>query len=368
MSFIRSLARPEILAMEPYQSARGTVAADGILLNANEAPESLIAGTGRWCLELNRYPPPQPQPLLERMSALYGVGNDQLLVTRGSDEGIDLLMRVFCRPGMDAIVECPPCFGMYAVAANIQGAKVNAVPRDPQRNLQIDIEALCLAITARKNIRLVFLTTPNNPTGDVITQTGLETILGACENNALLVLDEAYIEFSNSKSAARLLARYPNLVVLRTLSKAWGAAGLRCGAVLANPEVIMLLKKVMAPYPLSTPAIEAALLVTSSEAQSAQCSMLEKIALAKASFLDQLKNFNWIEKIWPGEANFILMRVDDAPALVSFCSARGIRIRDFSKQNLLHNCVRLTIGTEDEMTTLGAVFAKYRTDERIQHD
>lgn len=356
---IEALARPEIVAMKPYQSARNSAGTDGILLNANEVPRTLVQNPGWETLALNRYPVPQPAALNQRLAGLYGVRGEQLLVTRGSDEGIDLLLRVFCRHGQDAVVECSPCFGMYRIAATIQGAKLIDIPRDPERTLRINFDRLCETVARQKEIRLVFLTTPNNPTGDIIRRTELERVLQACGDHALLVLDEAYIEFCSEPSAAGILEQWPNLVVLRTLSKAWGAAGLRCGSVLASPAVISLLARVMAPYPLTAPAIDAALCVTSPVAQREQTTLLQELVRGKTALLGLLSECSWVRETWPGEANFVLVRVDDASGLLAFCADRGIRIRDFSSHNLLDNCVRMTIGSEDEMSALCAVLKQY---------
>ena len=357
MNNINALVRPEILAMTPYPSARSTAGADGILLNANEAPFVLVDQPG-WS-NLNRYPVPQPAELKDRLSDIYRVSGEQLLVTRGSDEGIDLLLRVFCRPSQDAIIECPPCFGMYRIAANIQGAAIIEVPRDPQRGLNIDFDRLCRTISDREDARLVFLTTPNNPTGDVIDRVDLEPVLQACGEHALLILDEAYIEFCGSESAVDLLDQWPNLVVLRTLSKAWGAAGLRCGSVIAQPEIIELLQRVMAPYPLSVPAVAAAMTITSAEVRANQGEMLAGISTSKTALIEFLESCRWVEEIWPGEANFVLLRVDNEASLVQYCADQNIRIRDFSTQALLERCVRVSIGSEDEMATLKSVLSKY---------
>jgi histidinol-phosphate aminotransferase len=353
-----ALARPEILAMKPYVSARNSAGADGILLNANEAPAPLVDRPEWESLAFNRYPVPQPHELVDRLANLYGVRADRLLVTRGSDEGIDLLLRVFCRPGIDSIVECPPCFGMYRIAAQIQASPVIQVPRDPQTLLP-DIDALCKVITEEATPRLVFLTSPNNPTGDVIPDTDLQRVLDACGDRALLVLDEAYIEFCSAPSAVRWLEDRPNLVVLRTLSKAWGAAGLRCGAAIASPAIIGLLQRVMAPYPLSAPAIDAALAVTAPDVRPRQQAMLAQIAELKDGLTDLLSAFDWVRASWPGEANFVLVRVDDAQGLVQFCADNGIRIRDFSSQPMLDGCVRLTVGSAAEMQQLGEVLRQY---------
>jgi histidinol-phosphate aminotransferase len=353
---INALARPEVLAMRAYESARNTAAADGVLLNANEAPGPLLDDPAWQALQINRYPNPQPQELLERLAGLYGVSQAQLLVTRGSDEGIDLLLRVFCQAGKDAILECPPCFGMYRIAAQIQGALCVQVPRQAD-SLALDFAAVEQAIADTPQLKLVFLTSPNNPTGDTISPAQLEGILQACAERALVVLDEAYIEFcpgglAPENTAVALLARYPNLVVLRTLSKAWAAAGLRCGSVLAAPEVISLLRRVMAPYPLTAPAIAAALAVTGPQAQQRQAGMLAMVERNKQQLLAYLAQQAWVTRHWSGEANFILTRVADAPGLVAFCAAAGVRIRDFSTQRGLEGCVRFSIGNNDDMQAL----------------
>lgn len=356
---IESLARPEILAMKPYESARSSAAADGILLNANEAPYALLdqaPGT----MPLNRYPPPQPAELREHLARLYGVDPAQLLVTRGSDEGIDLLTRVFCRAGRDTVIECPPCFGMYRIAAAIQGATVIGVPRD--HDLDIDIEALVNAVEDAEDLKLVFLTSPNNPTGDVIRRNDLKRVLDAAKDKALVVLDEAYIEFCDADSAAVLIGDQSNLVVLRTLSKAWAAAGLRCGTVIASPAVIGLLQRVMAPYPLSAPAIDLAMACTSGEACERQQQMMAALAAQKTRLLNRVASLPWVERCWPGEANFILLRVDDADALVAHCAANGVRIRNFSATPGLENCVRLTVGSEAEMNALGEALTCWKPE------
>jgi histidinol-phosphate aminotransferase len=350
-----ALVRPEILAMSPYASARSSAAADGVLLNANEAPSMLLDGSADIsALALNRYPPPQPEDLRQRLADRYQVEPQQVLVTRGSDEGIDLLLRVFCRPGQDAILECPPCFGMYRVAAQIQGARVLTVERKAGTLLP-DGPALVAAIGNSPDLKLVFLTSPNNPTGDVLPAGLLEQVIQACGERALVVLDEAYIEFCATPSAAQRVRDLPQLVVLRTLSKAWASAGLRCGAVIADPKVISLLRRVMAPYPLSTPAIAAALKVTGEAAVPAQAAMLDMLGRNKQQLLDSLARRDWVRKVWPGEANFVLVRVDDGPGLVRFCADHGVRLRDFSSQPLLQDCVRLTIGNEADMRALDEV-------------
>jgi histidinol-phosphate aminotransferase len=349
---INSIARPEIVAMKPYASARGSAAADGILLNANEAPFPHVDDSEWQRLALNRYPSPQPALLRTRLAEMYGVAESKLLVTRGSDEGIDLLTRVFCRPFQDAIVECTPCFGMYRIAATIQGAQVIDVPRSAGQGFQINFRQLEKVINERTGVRLVFLTTPNNPTGDLIKREQLERVLRACEDKALVVLDEAYIEFCTARSASEMVSEWPQLVVLRTLSKAWAAAGVRCGTVIADPAVIGLLQRVIAPYPLAATAVDAALQAISGDAVRRQQNFVEAVRQGQTDLQEFLLKCDWVEELWNSEANFILLRVADATALTLWCAGRGIRIRDFSSQPQLEGCVRLTIGSTDELAAL----------------
>jgi len=356
---IANIARPEIVAMKAYESARGSASADGVLLNANEAPFTLVDDPLWQRLAINRYPQPQPAQLRSRLAGLYGVTESQLLVTRGSDEGIDLLTRVFCRPGRDAVIECSPCFGMYRIAATIQGAQVIDVPRSPAQGFELDFAGLRRELAARPNVRLVFLTSPNNPSGDLLARPQLETLLADCDERALVVLDEAYIEFCDAASAAELVGHRSNLVVLRTLSKAWAAAGLRCGAVLADPRVIELLQRVMAPYPLPATTVEAALLATSTAARTRQQQLLSLVRTGKVALVEFLQSRDWVGELWQGHANFVLLRVADAASLVEWCAGRGIRIRDFSRQPGLEGCVRLSIGSDAEMSALTRALRDY---------
>jgi len=359
MMDINSIARPEIVAMKPYESARSSAAADGILLNANEAPFPHVDDPEWQRMSLNRYPAPQPALLKSRLAELYAVDESRLLITRGSDEGIDLLTRVFCRPGEDAIVECSPCFGMYRIAATIQGAQVIDVPRQAGQGFQIDFAKLRQVIEETKAVRLVFLTSPNNPTGDLISRGQLEAVLETCQGKALVVLDEAYIEFCTARSAIELMDQWPQLVVLRTLSKAWAAAGVRCGVVIANPAVIGLLQRVIAPYPLAATAVDAALRAISGDAIDRQQTFVEMVRLGKSDLLSFLSECDWIEGVMESEANFILLRVADADGLVNWCAGKGIRIRNFNSQAELQGCVRLTIGSPAEMAAVKSALHSY---------
>jgi len=341
---LQRIARPELLAMSGYVSARMEAGSAEVILNANEnpyAPE--LDGTADW--HINRYPPPQPQQVIQLLAKLYGVAADQVLVTRGSDEGIDLLTRALCRAAVDKVVYCPPAFGMYAVAAGIQGALVDAVALDA--DWQPDVDAI---VAARP--KLVFVCSPNNPTGNLMQR---ERMLDMCQRlseQALVIVDEAYIEFAGAASMAELLAELPNLVILRTLSKAWGMAGLRCGAVLADAAIVALLGKIMAPYPLSIASQALATAALQDQQQAMHAHIAELIA-ARGQMYNALQALQASQpqkllQVWPSAGNFLLIRVAAAAQLVSAAAAKGILLRNQSRQPGLNNCVRISIGTTTE--------------------
>jgi histidinol-phosphate aminotransferase len=356
---IESLARPEIVAMKPYSSARKEAPGDGILLNANESPWPLLEEQGA----LNRYPDPQPTELIIRLAKLYNVPQEQVLVTRGSDEGIDLLVRVFCRAGQDAIAHCPPTFGMYQIAAQTQGADIVSVSRNIDDGFRLDEQAVLNRLQQDDRIKLVFLTSPNNPTGDLIENEFLRQLLHLAQDRAIVVLDEAYAEFCDQASASGMIAEYENLVVLRTLSKAWAAAGLRCGAVLAQPSVIALLRRVIAPYPLPSPVVSLALRMLEREVLEKQKHLLDELRNNKQLLLDKLAPLGFIREILPGEANFILIRVDQPGKLLTFCADRGVIIRGFPADPLLQGCIRISVGSKDDIMALVGVLERWENPQ-----
>ena len=355
---IEALARPDIVAMRPYSSARKEAPGQGVLLNANEAPWSLLEGSD-WEARLNRYPEPQPADLVERLAGLYGVTAEQVLVTRGSDEGIDLLTRVFCRAGQDAILQSPPTFGMYRIAAQAQGAGIVSVARSEADGFRLQEQDLIAALETDERIRLVFLTSPNNPTGDVVDRGFLEQLLDRAHDRAVVVIDEAYAEFCHQPSAADLVSGYPNLVVLRTLSKAWAAAGLRCGVVLAQPALLALLRRIIAPYPLPSPVTALALRMLRDDMLEKQHHMLQQLAANKQSLLAMLDERPFIEAIIPGHANFVLLRTRQAAALLAFCAERGVILRGFPADPLLQCYVRISVGSTQDIDALAAVLDQW---------
>lgn len=355
---IETLARPDIAAMRPYSSARQEAPATGILLNANEAPWSLLEGSD-WEAQLNRYPDPQPEALVMRLASLYGVPAEQVLVTRGSDEGIDLLTRVFCRPGQDAVLQAPPTFGMYRVAAQAQAAAIVDVRRDGADGFRLDEQAVLDALQQDERIRLLFLTSPNNPTGDCLDPEFLERLLAVARGRALVVLDEAYAEFCRRPSAAAWIAQHENLVVLRTLSKAWAAAGLRCGTVLAQPPVIGLLRRVIAPYPLPSPVVSLALRMLQDDMVERQQALLHRVGRNKQKLLEALADRPWLEQLLPGEANFVLLRCRRADELLGFCARRGVILRGFPTDPSLRDWIRISVGSAEDIEALAGVLDQW---------
>jgi histidinol-phosphate aminotransferase len=330
------LARPEILGLEPYAHATWDPALER--LNANENPwrgprDATVAG-------LNRYPEPHPRTLEARLATLYGVAPEALLAGRGSDEGIDLLVRAFCRPNEDAVLTCPPTFGMYAVSARIQAARLVEVPLTAE--FAIDEPALFAA--AAKGVKLLFLCSPNNPTGAPLPAGLLERVLARLSGSALVVVDEAYAEFSREPSAIPLIARFPNLVVLRTLSKAYALAGARIGAVMAVPEVIGVLRRIVPPYAIAVPASEAAFAALESEALVTARARIQSIVRERGRLGAALARVPGIERVWPSEANFLLVEAADPAAVMRAAAGAGLLLRDFSHQRATAGCIRITVG------------------------
>lgn len=292
---------------------------------------------------------------------LYQVPPDHVLVTRGSDEGIDLLTRVFCRAGVDAILQCPPTFGMYRIAAETQGAAVISVPRKAASGFAMDSPKILDTVSQDPRIRVIFLTSPNNPTGDCVDGSFLAALLAATENRAMVVIDEAYAEFCSQASAIPLIAQHPQLVVLRTLSKAWASAGLRCGIVLAQPPVIGLLQRVIAPYPLASPVTALALRVLQPDMRLRQQKLLREIGENKKQLLSLLKKSSLALDLWPGEANFVLLRVRNAESLLAHCARHGVILRGYAADPLLQDCIRISVGSKQELAALEQALNEWET-------
>ena len=345
---VLELARPEIRAMQPYSSARMEASGGQVLLNANE---SAWAPTGDDGLGCNRYPEPQPAALVDTLAALYGVRREQLLVGRGSDEAIDLLVRAFCRAGADAILIQPPTFGMYAVCARVQDADVIEVALAD--DFTLDVDAVLAAVTPA--VKLVFVCTPNNPSGQGVPRASIERLLQALAGRALLVVDEAYVEFADEGSVADLLDCYEHLAVLRTLSKAWALAGARIGCLLAHAEVITLLRRIMPPYPLPLPCVAAALAAFSAAGQDEARRHVASVRAQRERMRAALSALPGVCAVLPSQANFLAVRFHHAGAVQQKLLAAGIVVRDVRRYPNLADALRITIGTPQENARVLAV-------------
>jgi histidinol-phosphate aminotransferase len=334
------LARPEILALQPYSHASWDPRLER--LHANESPWRVPGDDSE--AGLNRYPEPQPRDLVAALAALYGVSPAQLLVGRGSDEAIDLLTRAFCAAGRDAVVVCTPTFGMYAVAARIQGAAVIDVPLCRDAGYGLDVAALKAALSPAT--KLVYLCTPNNPTGNELPEAQVLEVLRACEGRALVVVDEAYGEFATQPGHAARLAAHPHLVVLKTLSKAHGLAGARVGSLLASPAIVALLRKIIPPYAMAQPTVEAALKVLQPAAQAVSRSRVAATLAERERLAAGLAVLPAVLKVWPSAANFLLVEFRDAGAALAAIAAAGLLVRDFRGQ--IPGALRLTVGTPEQ--------------------
>ena len=348
---VLDLARPEIRAMQPYSSARMEADGGRIFLNANESAWPPLGDGGLGC---NRYPEPQPAALVSTLAALYGVRHEQLLVSRGSDEAIDLLVRAFCRAGEDAILIQPPTFGMYSVYAHVQNAAVIEVPLAD--DFTLDVDAVLAAVTPA--VKLIFVCTPNNPSGQHVPRESIERLLQVLDGRALLVVDEAYIEFGYERSVADLIDRYECLAVLRTLSKAWALAGARIGCLLANPAAIALLRRVMSPYPLPLPSVAVAMAALSPEGQAQARAHLAEIRNEHERIRGALAAIACVRAVLPSQANFLAVRFDDAGAIYQRLLDAGIVIRDIRHYPGLADALRITIGTPSENDQMLAVLAE----------
>jgi len=338
---VQALARKNVLELTPYQSARRLGGNGDVWLNANEYPIApqfeLTAQT------FNRYPECQPQLVIERYAAYAGLDVSQVLVSRGADEGIELLIRAFCEPGQDAILYCPPTYGMYSVSAETIGVEGRTVAANVDWSLNLPaIEA------ALDSVKLVYVCSPNNPTGNLINPDDLRAVLEMTRGRAIVAIDEAYIEFCPQASVTGWLKEYPHLAVLRTLSKAFALAGLRCGFTLANSELIALLMKVIAPYPLSTPVADIAAQALSDEGLAVMRARVDEISETRAWLVKQLNDCACVEQVFTSETNYVLARFTASSSVFKTLWDQGIILRDQNKQPGLSGCLRITVGTRAE--------------------
>lgn len=334
-----SLARPDLRAFVPYESA--VPRADLARLHANESQWRHDWDTTE--RGLNRYPEPRSEALAGRLAELYGVPADQVLLTRGSDDAIDVLVRAFCEAGRDRVVVCPPTFGMYAVAARLQGAEVVEAPLAVDRDFALDLDGTA---DAGRTAKVVFLCSPNNPTGNVVPAEHVSALCRRLADRALVVVDEAYAEFAAGPSAATLRHDHDNLVILRTLSKAYALAGARVGILIGDPALVGLLRGVLPPYPLPSLSLEAAERLLEPTALARARAEVAATVARRDRLAAELSGIDQIVKVWPSQGNFLLVRFRDAARVLAACQANGVLIRDFSRSPILEGCARITVGDD----------------------
>lgn len=342
-----TLVRENIKKMTPYSSARHEFSgAATVFLDANEN-----AFGSPLPVNYNRYPDPLQMPLKEKISQIKGVPASNIFLGNGSDEAIDLLFRIFCEPGKDNIIIFPPTYGMYEVCAEINNVAVKKVPLTT--DYQLDLEATEAAVDA--NTKLIFVCSPNNPTGNSIERSAIEVLLNNFDG--LVVIDEAYINYARQKTFITELTEYPNLVILQTLSKAWGLAGLRLGMAFAGQPVIDYMNRVKYPYNINTATQQLALEALSNI--SSVNNWTKTTVVQKDNLSEALLALPVTEKVYPSDANFILVKMTDARRIYEYLAGRGIIVRDRSKVMLCDDCLRITIGTPEENNQLLEALKKY---------
>jgi histidinol-phosphate aminotransferase len=356
MSDIKYLARETVQALTPYLSARRIGGKGNVWLNANEAPDC-----SEYQLDsskLNRYPEFQPPQLISAYANYALVKKDQLLCTRGADESIEILIRTFCEPGADSILICPPTYGMYAISAETCGVAIQEVALDS--NFDVDYSAVERAVSKpTSQVKIVFLCAPNNPTGNMLDKQKLVNLLQATKGKVLIVADEAYIEFCPELSQVDLIAQHENLVITRTLSKAFALAAIRCGFTLAQASVIELLSKVIAPYPVPAPIAQIATQALSENGLLVMKKRVDTLNNNRQLLQTGLKKIACITEIFPATGNYILVRFKDSAKVFAAFAKDGIIMRDFASKARLENCIRISIGSKAEiestLTTLNSL-------------
>jgi histidinol-phosphate aminotransferase len=337
MKKLNELVRPNIWALKPYSSARSEFHGEAsVFLDANENPYNAPC---------NRYPDPLQRKLKERISALKDLAPEYIFTGNGSDEAIDLIIRAFCEPGADNMVTITPSYGMYEVAAD-----VNNVPciKAPLRADGFRLDAAAVLDAAGSRTKVIYLCSPNNPTGNLLEREEIYRLLKYFPG--IVVVDEAYIDFADTLSLTRNLVSFPNLIVLQTLSKAWGAAGIRLGMAFASPEIIAVLNKIKYPYNVSRLTQEYALQLLHRESEMKK--QVETIIGERARLAAALSQLPFVKHVFPSDANFILVRVADANATYQYLVSQKVIVRNRHTVALCEDCLRITVGTPDENNTL----------------
>ncbi|MEQ8678828.1 MAG: histidinol-phosphate transaminase [Cyclobacteriaceae bacterium] len=331
-----SLVRSHLKAIKAYSSARDEYEGEiGVFLDANENAIGSVTQT-----QVNRYPDPHHRKLKEAWSKIKDIDPDRIFFGNGSDEPIDLLIRLFCNPGTDHIITMPPTYGMYEVSAAINNIENKKIPLT--ENFQMDVPAVLAQITPSS--KMIFVCSPNNPTGNLLNKQDVEEILESFQG--IVVIDEAYIDFSSEPSWITQLSKYRNLVVLQTLSKAWGMAGIRVGSAMADPYIISMLEKIKPPYNLSLPNQQLAREAMGNVNQKNE--EVDLILFERDRVKVELEQFLQVKKIFPSDANFLLVRFEESKPIFDHLIREKVIVRDRSSQINCNNCLRITIGTKGE--------------------
>jgi histidinol-phosphate aminotransferase len=345
----QSLVRKHIWELKPYTSARDEFSGSAhVFLDANENPFGSLSGA-----QLHRYPDPHQQAVKQGLSAIKGVAPEQIFLGNGSDEAIDLLYRIFCEPHQDEVILCPPTYGMYEVSADIHAVKAVKVPLLP--NFQLDVEGILKA--QNEHTKMLFICSPNNPTANAMHAQDIKRLLVGFQG--LVIVDEAYIDFSDETSFISELGAHANLVVLQTFSKAWGMAAIRLGMAFTHPEIIGLLNKVKPPYNISELNQQEALKALNNHLKLAD--WVAQLLQLREKLTQSLISIPGVMQVYPSDANFVLAKVINARGVYDQLVTKGIIVRDRSKVTLCEDCLRITVGTADEnqafLEALSAILA-----------
>lgn len=351
---VAALLREDLRDFAGYSSARSARVTGDVWLNANESARASTADADE---RLRRYPEPQPPALRAALAGLYGVEPAQLLAARGSDEAIDLLLRAACLPGRSAVITTPPVFGMYAVCARLHGAEVIDVSLlDDGAAWRLDADAVAAA-AERHAARLVFLCSPGNPTGQLVPLADVEALASRLREQAFVVVDEAYLEYADAASAITRLPAHHNLVVLRTLSKAHALAAARIGVAIAHPTLIAAMARCQAPYPLATPSVEVALQALRPEALAATRARIAQSRAERARLLPRLAAIPGVQRVYPGEGNFLLLRHAEVERAFAALLDAGVVVRDMRGYARLGDALRISLGTPEQNDRVLAALA-----------
>lgn len=354
MTDLKKLIRPHLLALKPYSSARdeysGTI---GTFLDANENPYGSVISE-----KYNRYPDPHQYEIKKKLGKLKHISPTNIFIGNGSDEAIDLLIKAFCEPKKDAILLLPPTYGMYQVCADIQEVKTIYAPLTPE--FEIDKDAIAKAITAKT--KMIWICSPNNPSGNLVSTQLIEELLTEYPSK-IIVIDEAYIDFTQQKSFIESLGKFKNLVIIQTFSKAWGMAGLRVGVCYAAEEIIAVLDKIKYPYNLN--AFTQKKVLKALQHEDKKNKFVEKIIKNRIWLENKLTKLPNVTKIFPSDSNQLLVRFEDASAVFEYLLTKKVIVRDRTKVLLCDGCIRISVGTMEENKKLMKALKKFVRNDNV---